>query len=499
MSEVTIEFISLAFVIGIALLAPVISSSIPNKPIPETVFLIILGAIAGPYVLDLVEISTSITLLKELGLGFLFLLAGYEINPKSLANKDGKSALATWFVTLVLAFCFVMITPGLNDGGIGGIAFALALTSTALGTLLPILKERNMLGTRVGDLVLTYGTWGEICPIIAISLLLSSRSHFVALIIIIVFIALAILTAVLAKRAKRNGSKLFHFIENNTSETSQVSLRATIVLLIAFLAAASFFDLDIILGAFAAGFILRYIAPLNEIKLEQQLTSMGYGFFIPLFFVVSGAEINLAVLKTSTLIILSIVALLLLVRAVPIFVSLTLGKTTRDMSRASRLSVSIYCTTALPLIVAVTSVAMKADAMTQDNASILVLAGAATVLIMPFVSSLIERTAAAKPLVATGKILRHPNKLPEIIASHRALERALLDKVEMHTIENTARKDGLNYSPRVQKKIDKIKRDLERDKVKFFTDDIRKSFELESKKIDLDLKTQSDDANKESK
>ena len=93
------DFISLAIIAVVAFVAPVIAQAIPKKPIPETVLLLAFGAILGPNCMNHIWLTEPITLLSDLGLAFLFLLAGYEINPKMLTGTEGKKGLRTWLVT----------------------------------------------------------------------------------------------------------------------------------------------------------------------------------------------------------------------------------------------------------------------------------------------------------------------------------------------------------------------------------------------------------------
>ena len=175
------------------------------------------------------------------------------------------------------------------------------------------------------------------------------------------------------------------------------------VLLVGLVTVSALFDLDIVLGAFAAGFVLRFIIPNGDEGLEHKLNGIGYGFFVPLFFVVSGMAINpMAVAKYPLLLVLFIVALLA-VRALPVFFGLRIAPETRAMDRHARATVALYCTTALPLIVAITNIATGADAMSPDIASLLVAAGGITVLLMPLLAS-----------VAFGRITNksHANACP---------------------------------------------------------------------------------------
>ena len=354
-------FSSLAVITIVAAVVPLVANRIPNKLVPETVLLLIAGAVLGPYALNIVSVSDAVSLLSELGMAFLFLLAGYEIEPKNLTGRQGRSSIITWLVSFAMAMAIIMALTGAEIGGIGATAAAIALTTTAIGTLMPILAERGILGTRVGDLVFT---------------------------------AIAVIVGLKAKRFRRVGNRAYDFMVDRADSGSQTLVRSTICLLICLVAVSAIFHLDIILGAFAAGFVLRYVVPEGNHSLEQKLEGIGYGFLIPLFFVVSGAGIDLSAIGSKPFMLVVFIVLLLVVRFVPILVSLRLGRETRGMRWYDRVTVAFYCTTALPLIVAVTNVAVSAGAMDSATASVMVAAGAISVFLMPLLASVCQRVVA---------------------------------------------------------------------------------------------------------
>ena len=438
-----VDLISLAIIALVAAACPILAKLIPGKLIPETVFLLIAGAVLGPNLVGAIELTDSVGLLSDLGLAFLFLLAGYEINPRSLTGSQGKRGLATWAVSIVLAFLFVHFASGLFVNEIESVAVAIALTTTALGTLMPILKERELMGTRVGESVLAYGTWGELCPVLAMALLLSTRAEWKTVLILMAFMALCVLVAVVPAKAKKAGHRLFRFLTANAEGTSQTMMRVTVLLLVGLVALSAAFDLDIVLGAFAAGFVLRYIIPEGDHALEHKLDGVAYGFLIPIFFVVSGAKIDLAAVFQQPEVLVGFIALLLLIRAVPIFVALSTGKDTRDISTHNRLTIALYCTTALPIIVAVTSVAVSAGAMPQETASVLVAAGAITVFLMPLLGMLTYRVADAKPIEAVREIAHNPRDIGDILREHWELERMLARREALERL--AARREGRDF------------------------------------------------------
>lgn len=154
---------------------------------------------------------------------------------------------------------------------------------------------------------------------------------------------------------------------------------------------AFLFQLDVVLGAFAAGFILRFVTPNGNHTLNLKHEGVGYGFLIPVFFVVSDASIDVKAVVANPALLITFIIMLLLVRAVPIFVATTLDHRVNPLDPQDKLTVSLYCTTALPLIVAVTSLAVQGGTMHQTTASTLVAAGAVTVFLMPLLGGLTSK------------------------------------------------------------------------------------------------------------
>ena len=435
------DLVSLAIIALIAVICPIICKLIPNKAVPETVLLLAAGALAGPHLLNIVHVTDATALLSDLGLAFLFLLAGYEISPKNLTGAEGKRGAATWTVTFAIAALVVAAWPSFSVFSVDGMAVAIALTTTALGTLLPILQERGLMGTRIGTEILAYGTWGELLPVLAMTLLLSTRAKWETMLILMAFVAIALLTAAVPKRAERLGGWVYRFVAENANTNSQMLVRTVNLLLIGLTAISALFDLDIVLGAFAAGFIMRYLIPGGDPTLEMKHSAMAYGFFIPLFFVMSGAKIDVTAIAANPELLVLFIALLLFVRALPIFVSLSFGKTSRDMTVPERLTVAFYCTTALPIIVAVTTVAVNAGAMDQGTASVLVAAGGITVFIMPLLASITARSVNAHLGEALREIREQPRAVARILAEHRRHER------ELHRqLKARLREAGLKHS-----------------------------------------------------
>ena len=444
----TQELVSLTIIMAVAAVSPIVAQLIPGKFIPQTVLLLAAGTALGPYGLGVIEVNDAVKLLNELGMAFLFLLAGYEIDPKRLAGHQGKVGLLTWVITLGLAWLVVTFLPFFAKQGINGVATVIALTTTALGTLMPILKERGLEGTPIGDAIISYGTWGELGPILAMAILLSTRTGWQTMLVLGAFLAICLLCAMLPTKALRTGHRLYRFLTENANTSSQTLMRLTTFLLIFLVTISALFELDAVLGAFAAGFILRYIIPDGSKSLEMKLEGVGYGFLIPVFFVVSGAAINVRAVASRPALLVAFIVMLMLIRAVPVYVALSLDKRKNPLSSHHRVTVALYCTTALPIIVAVTSLAVKVGTMQSDTASTLVAAGAITVFLMPLLGSITYQVADIHPVTAVREIAHTPSDWRTIVREH-AQVRALLhhqDRLKRmaETLESLEKQEGLN-------------------------------------------------------
>jgi len=147
----------------VAALAPIIVAVLPGPRVPQVVIFLFGGVLIGPHVLGLAETS-SIKLLANIGLGFLFLMAGYELEPTLLRQQPGRLAIQGWLISAAIA---VGVAAALTAAGYirDYVPVGLALTTTALGTLLPILRDNDMLGGRFGRDVYAAGAVGELFPI----------------------------------------------------------------------------------------------------------------------------------------------------------------------------------------------------------------------------------------------------------------------------------------------------------------------------------------------
>jgi Kef-type K+ transport system membrane component KefB len=409
----------------VAALAPIIVAALPGPRVPQVVVLIFAGILIGPHGLGLAD-TASIKLLANVGLGFLFLLAGYELDPRLLREQAGKLAMAGWVLSAVIAVAAVAVL-----GSVGYVRdfvpVGLALTTTALGTLLPILHDNDMLSGRFGRYVLAAGAVGELFPIVAISLFLTKRGEFVAFISIVAVCAAAILLTALPRVI--GAGNLDMVIRQGQRATAQTTLRWSIVLLLLLLVAAERFGLDVVLGAMLSGMVLRSWTGRMRVDvtpLEEKLDAVGYGFFIPVFFVVSGMTLDVQAIAQAPLRLLAFFLLLLVVRGLP---SLLIYR--RVLPARQRVEMTFITATTMPLLIALAEIGLSDGVMIPANAAALVGAGVLSVLIYPSIAAAIARhapqipavpaVAAAEPGTAgQGGVVSEARAAGEITAEGRA-------------------------------------------------------------------------------
>jgi len=385
--------LSLFWIAVVAVVAPLIAGLIPRRLVPEAVLLLAFGVVIGPHVLGIATRGEAVDAFRELGLGMLFLLAGYEIELKELTGRGGRRALVTWLGCFVLALALVGLL-GLTGLVKAEVAVAIALVSTALGVLLPILRDSGQLGSPFGATLMNHGAFGELGPVIAMAVLLGTRGALKSILVLVLFAALAVGVTYATTRVLP-GSRLHRLVTAGQETTAQLTVRLVVLLLITLSLLAAAFQFDVVLGAFAAGFILRRIIPGGHQSLEHKLDGLAFGLLIPVFFVTSGMAIDPAAVAANPLVLLAFVIAIVVVRGGPILLAtITQPRrdgTGREFSRRDSVRIALYGSTGLPIIVAVTSVAVSAGQMSDANSSLLVAGGAVTVLLLPMAATLLHR------------------------------------------------------------------------------------------------------------
>jgi Kef-type K+ transport system membrane component KefB len=383
--DVTQGLQSLLAVFVVAAVTPLIAAALPGPRIPQVVFFLLGGIVIGPHALGVAD-TASVQLVADGGLGFLFLLAGYELNPVLLRQRPGRLAITGWVISVALSLAAV---AGFEAAGFirDYVPVALALTSTALGTLLPILHDNNMLGGDFGRYVFAAGAVGELFPIVAIALFLTQGSHFAALasVAAVGLLALALGTVPFIARSER----LQTIIREGQNATGQIMLRWSVVLLFLLLVIAARFGQDVVLGAMLAGMVLRGWTRRMGIDvrgLEEKFDAVGYGIFIPVFFVSSGMSLDIGGIVHNPARVIAFFLLLLVIRGLP---SLLVYR--KVLPLRQRVEMTFITATALPLLVALAEIGLRDGKMLPSNAAALVGAGVLSVLVFPAVATALAR------------------------------------------------------------------------------------------------------------
>jgi Kef-type K+ transport system membrane component KefB len=366
-------------------------AAVPKRLAPPVVVLeLVLGIVIGPEVLGIARNDDFIEFFSNLGLGMLFFFAGYEIDFERIKGLPLKLGGWGWALSVAIAYAL---------GGIlaatGVIASALyagsAMATTAIGTLIPILRDNGELKTRFGTYLLAAGGAGEFGPILLLTIVLSTDHPVRESAILIAFALVAVALGIASIRwAGRRWEALMGTLE----ASSQLAVRVTMVLIFGLVFLANRLGLDLLLGGFAAGMIVRLILKGHEAEVfESKLTAIGFGFFIPFFFVASGIDFDLAALGSIGAIakLLLFFALFLVVRGAPALLLYRGVLGARD-----RAALAFYSATELPLVVAITTLATESGHMHASTAAGLVGAAMLSTLVFPFVGLALRRHAGGE-------------------------------------------------------------------------------------------------------
>jgi Kef-type K+ transport system membrane component KefB len=392
---------SFLIIVTVAALAAFLAALVGSRlTVPVVVIEIVAGIIVGPELLSLATADEFVEFFSNLGLGMLFFFAGYEIDFERIRGLPLRLAGLGWVLSLALAY-------GL--GGVlelSGLVLSLiftgsAMATTAIGTLIPILSDAGELRTRFGTYLLAAGAIGEFGPILLITLFFSTKSAAQNAVILLLFLLLALATALLAVRGAGRG---WGMLERTLETSGQLAVRIAVVLVFALGALAADLGLDLLLGGFVAGIIVRLALKGREVQIfESKLTAVGYGFFIPFFFVTSGIKFDLSALTDDPIRLLELplfLALFLIVRGAPALLLYT-----QVLDRSERFALALFSATELPLVVAITTIAIEEGHMRASTAASLVGAAILSTAIYPLLALRLRgdrASAAQEPSPATG-------------------------------------------------------------------------------------------------
>jgi Kef-type K+ transport system membrane component KefB len=393
------SFTGLLIVVAVAFAAPFLLGLFPRVRLPSVVLEIVIGIIVGPSVLGWVHIDTTIQVISTIGLGFLLFLAGLEIDFAGLRGPVLRRTGAGYVVSFALA---VVVSLGLSGAGLVDtpLLVAIALASTSLGVLIPVLKDAGANDSPLGQLVIAAGSIADFGAIILLSLFFSGEGSVGSTLILIGSLLALAATALVVVRGAERSARIRADLLRLQDTTAQIRVRGAMVLLVAFAAIAENLGLEVILGTFAAGAVLT-LADRDQVMthpaFRRKLEAMGFGLFIPAFFVATGVRYDLDALvaSTSTLVMVPIfLAALLVVRGVPALLYRgVLGS--REL-----LAAALMQATSLPFIVAATAIGQSLGLIDAAGSAALIGAGLLSVLVFPATALALLRPAPAPAAVS---------------------------------------------------------------------------------------------------
>ena len=372
----------------VAVAAPLLAEIRVGARIPVVVLEVLLGMLVGPQVLGWLHPNDFITNMQFAGVAAMLFMAGMEIDIAKIRGRPLSLALGGWLASLALANVAVYllnIIPGVH----APMMVAIALTTTSLGVLLPILRDDGQIDSAFGRMVAAAGTIGEIAPIVAVSLALSTRfttwQEFGLLLVLLAFVLLAAAVGMGARPPK-----LLAFLGRAMHSSTQAPVRLALLVVAAFVTLAQVFGFEGILGAFVAGLVvgLATRGPQGEV-FRVKIDGVCFGWMTPFFFIGTGMNFDIGALTRdmSTMILTPAFMLLFLVaRGLPVLLY------RRDLQRQQRLSLALFSSvSSLGLIIVIAQIGLHTKTMDPDIAQALIAASLLSLLVYPTIAAVLPR------------------------------------------------------------------------------------------------------------
>jgi Kef-type K+ transport system membrane component KefB len=369
------SFSGLLIVSAVAFGAPLLLGLFPRARLPAVVLEIVAGIVVGPSVLGWVQVDDTIAVVSTLGLAFLLFLAGLEIDLARLRGGVLKLAAGGF----ALSFGLALITArALDESPL----VAIALSATSLGVLIPVLKDAGESGSTLGQLVIAAGSIADFGAIILLSIFFTGEGSSGATLLLIGSLFALAAAVVVAVRGAERSPRLREELVRLQDTTAQIRVRGAMVLLVAFAAIAETLGLEAILGAFAAGAMLTLLdrdRAMTHPRFRLKLEAIGFGFFIPAFFVTTGVRYDLDALLASASTVPVFLLALLAVRGLPA----ALYRRTVGARRAT--AAGLLQATSLPFIVTATAIGSELGVIDPATSAALIAAGLLSVVLFPAV------------------------------------------------------------------------------------------------------------------
>jgi Kef-type K+ transport system membrane component KefB len=379
----------------------------------------VLGIVIGPSGLGWVKPDLPVSILALVGLAFLLFLSGLEIDVQRLRGRILNLTALGFVVSFAIA---IVVGIGLKAGGFvkSPLFVAIVLVATSLGVIVPVLKDSNNISSSFGQLVIAAASIADFGAIILLSLFFSGKgsTSLAGTLILLGVFGLVVVLVGFAIAGFEHSMSLSRVLQRLQDTTAQIRVRAAFVLLIGFTALAQSVGLETILGAFAAGALLSLIdhdEAMTHPQFRLKLEAVGFGVFIPTFFVTSGLRFDLNALFSSASTVARVPLFLLaiyLARGLPAFVYVRL------LGRSRSVIAGVLQATSLPFIVAATQIGLQLGVVSRASAAGLVAAGLLSVVISPALGLVLLRRE--QPQAIGGDATSSP-ALPVISAEDRAL------------------------------------------------------------------------------
>ncbi len=396
--EESISFLPLLIVIFLAFLVPILLSRVRNFPVPIVVGEIIIGIIVGRTGFGWVHHSEVVLdLLSELGFVFLMFLSGMELDFSSLElfsdskkNPDQPTSPVTlagivFLLTLILSTGFGLVFTRMELVS-NPWMIALILSTTSLGVVVPVLKEKGLNSGRFGQTVLISALIADFVTMLLITVVVAALSQGLTLDILLIgllFVAFFVFYYV-GERILERFTGVRRLVDELSSATAQIKVRAAFTIMLIFVALAEMLGTEIILGAFLAGAIISLLSRPEDADLFRQLDAIGYGFFIPIFFIMVGVDFNLSSLLSSNSTLLLVPLLLFAAAAVKLLPSLIFK---RNFSWKQTLGAGSLLSARLSLIIAASAIGLRIGVITEPVNAAVILVAIISVIAAPMLFS----------------------------------------------------------------------------------------------------------------
>lgn len=393
------DFLPLFIILFVAWLVPMAMSALGMSRTPTVVIEIIAGILIGPFVLDIVQHKEYIDFLALTGFIFLMFLSGLEIDvdamvatlprkritPSKFISNPLLSGILIYVLTLFLGFICSLTLAKLSPDIQNFWYFALVMSTSSVGIILPVLKDRGESNLRVGQFIIISAAIADLLSIVLFTFTASYyRNGFDYRILLIGVLIIAFVISYFTGRKMMNNTLLKRIVFQLSHAASQIRVRGTIWLITAFVVLAQFVGAEIILGAFLAGLIMSIFLRKQRSSLILKLEGMGYGFFIPIFFVVVGIKLNFGFFKdfgSSFLILIALLFFLYLVKVLPSLIW------SRILGFKTSITSGVLLSSRLSLIIAAAEIGKQLDIVSSQMNAVIVVAAIFTCFISPFIYS----------------------------------------------------------------------------------------------------------------